>query len=107
MICSKCQAEVREGSNFCPRCGARVSPQGRFNLVSVEVAPSCEPGEPRKVVTEVYKLSGPPMVTWTTMQDDRVCEICRLRHGKRYRIDCVPEREPSCRCTLVPDPKDS
>ncbi|HBF80824.1 MAG TPA: hypothetical protein DD420_13125, partial [Streptomyces sp.] len=40
----------------------------------------------RQTVTEVYKLNGIGMITWYTSLDERVCDICRLRHGKRYRL---------------------
>ena len=76
-----------------------------MEIVSVEVSPSDRSGDSRRVVTETYKLQGLGSVTWTTMQDEKVCDFCRRRHGKRYRLDRVPERHPGCRCTLVPDPE--
>jgi SPP1 gp7 family putative phage head morphogenesis protein len=57
----------------------------------------------RQTMTEVYKLNGIAMVTWYTAMDERVCDICRLRHGKRYRMDRIPEPHKRCRCTLLPD----
>lgn len=57
----------------------------------------------RSTVTEVYKLNGLPFVRWVTALDERVCDICRLRHGKRYRVDSIPEPHKRCRCGLVPD----
>ena len=53
--------------------------------------------------TEVYKLNGIPSVTWYTERDEKVCDICRLRHGKRYRMDRIPEPHARCRCALLPD----
>lgn len=57
----------------------------------------------RQVVTEVYKLNGISMLTWFTSEDERVCDICRLRHRKRYSMDRVPEPHARCRCMLLPD----
>lgn len=57
----------------------------------------------RETVTEVYKLNGIATATWYTSLDERVCEICRLRHKKRYRLDRVPEPHPRCRCAILPN----
>lgn len=61
----------------------------------------------RKTVTEVYKLNGLPGVRWYTSLDERVCDICRLRHGKWYRMDRIPEPHKRCRCALVPDDREA
>lgn len=76
--------------------------KGGMRLVEREVGPAGPDG--RRAITEVYKLDGLGMVTWQATQDGETCEICRLRHGKRYRADRVPERHENCRCILVPDP---
>lgn len=57
----------------------------------------------RQTVTEVYKLNSIAMVTWYTSLDERVCDICRLHHGKRYRMDRIPKAHKRCRCALLPD----
>jgi len=68
------------------------------------VAASAETMEPfRQTTTEVYKLNGIATVTWYTEQDEKVCDECRARHGKRYRIDRIPEPHERCRCALLPD----
>ena len=68
------------------------------------IAASWDTMEPfRQTMIEVYKLNGIPSVTWYTERDDRVCDFCRRRHGKRYRLDRVPEPHPRCRCALLPD----
>lgn len=61
----------------------------------------------RETVTEVYKLNGISMATWYTSLDERVCEICRLRHKKRYRLDRIPEPHVRCRCALLPDDQEA
>ncbi len=57
----------------------------------------------RETTVEVYKFNGIQTVTWFTERDERVCDICRMRHGKRYRLDRVPEAHPHCRCALLAD----
>ncbi len=29
MFCSKCGSEVKDGVNFCPKCGAQLSTKGK------------------------------------------------------------------------------
>ena len=101
-FCRSCGAEMRDGASFCPMCGAPAH-RDRLELVSVEVSPSDRYGDSRRAVTEVYRLNGIPSVTWYTERDERVCDYCRRRHGKRYRLDRVPEPHPRCRCALLPD----
>lgn len=61
----------------------------------------------RQATIEVYRFNGLPTVTWYTERDAKVCDVCRLRHGKRYRLDRVPETHPHCRCALLPDKEDT
>lgn len=41
-----------------------------------------------------------PMFKWHTEEDEKVCGFCRIRNGKKYRLDKIPIKHPSCRCWL-------
>lgn len=48
---------------------------------------------------QAYKDNGTKMVRWVTAVDDRRCNQCAARHGKKYPIDNVPAKPHiHCRC---------
>lgn len=50
-----------------------------------------------------YKAAGLTEVEWLTEEDDKTCEICGPRDGKRYPIGSISAPgHPNCRCTLLP-----
>ena len=51
-----------------------------------------------------YKDGGCEEVELYAAEDERTCEICGARHGKRYKIDKRPilPFHPNCRCTYLP-----
>lgn len=52
---------------------------------------------------QAYEDAGIEYVQWKTEQDDRVCETCKERHDKIYRIDLAPPKAHwHCRCWYVP-----
>ena len=52
---------------------------------------------------DAYNDAGLWRVRWMTEQDDRVCLVCRERHGRKYTLDKVPPKPHwNCRCWLVP-----
>lgn len=54
-----------------------------------------------EAAVQAFKDTGAVYVEWITAVDERVCEVCGSRHGRKYRIDNVP-RIPhyNCRCYL-------
>lgn len=92
----------RDGKGKIVRARIKEEIAGPRNRAAV--AASWDTMEPfRQAMVETYKLNGIPSVTWYTERDEKVCDICRLRHGKRYRLDRVPEPHARCRCALLPD----
>lgn len=53
-------------------------------------------------MTEQFREAGVKYVRWYTQKDERVCGICRPRHGKKYAIDKIPLRHYGCRCEIEP-----
>ena len=53
---------------------------------------------------KAYKDGGCEEVEIYAAKDERTCEICGARHGKRYKIDKRPilPFHPNCRCTYLP-----
>ncbi len=51
-----------------------------------------------------YKDGGCEEVELYAAEDERTCEICGARHGKRYKINKRPilPFHPNCRCTYLP-----
>lgn len=45
-------------------------------------------------------------ITWLSGTDDRVCELCASRNGKKFKKDKVPLDHPLGRCTLLTDVDD-
>ncbi|OPY31559.1 MAG: Phage Mu protein F like protein [Methanomassiliicoccales archaeon PtaU1.Bin030] len=56
----------------------------------------------RASALEQYTLVGVTVLEWYTSLDERVCDECRERHGRKYPIDRVPEPHFGCRCDLLP-----
>lgn len=54
-----------------------------------------------EAAVQAFTDTGAQYVEWITAVDERVCEVCGSRHGRKYRIDNVP-RIPhyNCRCYL-------
>lgn len=56
-------------------------------------------------VLDAYADMGYTEVEWMTEEDDRVCEVCRSRDGKKYPIDNIPDKPHyNCRCWFKPVP---
>ncbi len=52
---------------------------------------------------ERYRAAGIAEVEWLTAYDERVCDLCASRNGKRYKIGEVEcPAHPDCRCVLLP-----
>lgn len=53
---------------------------------------------------KAYKDGGCEEVQLWAAEDERTCEVCGKRHGKKYKIDKRPVLpfHPNCRCTLIP-----
>lgn len=53
---------------------------------------------------KAYKDGGCEEVELYAAEDERTCEICGARHGKRYKINKRPilPFHPNCRCTYLP-----
>lgn len=49
----------------------------------------------------VFRDAGIQYVIWNTQEDEKVCEICRERDGKRYAIGDIPPKHYHCRCYLT------
>lgn len=51
-----------------------------------------------------YKDAGVVEVEWLTEEDDRNCDECGSRDGKKYNIQNPPSipAHPNCRCVLLP-----
>ena len=56
-----------------------------------------------EAIRQVYKKAGIKWVVWVTEHDPKVCTECKLRDGKKYEIDKVPEKPHyNCRCHIRP-----
>ena len=56
-----------------------------------------------EAIKETLKEAGISEVVWVTEHDTKVCTECRLRDGKRYKIDEVPPKPHiNCRCYIKP-----
>lgn len=51
---------------------------------------------------KAFEDEGIRRVRWVTMEDEKVCKICRERDGQVYLLSQVPPRHWRCRCWLVP-----
>lgn len=51
-----------------------------------------------------YQENGAQYVMWVTAKDEKVCEECAPRDGKRYRIEDCPQwpAHYNCRCEVIP-----
>lgn len=57
---------------------------------------------------QAYKEAGVTQVMWITERDKRVCEVCKARDGKIYKLTEVPDKPHiNCRCHLRPIRKGS
>ncbi|HHT74729.1 MAG TPA: zinc-ribbon domain-containing protein [Euryarchaeota archaeon] len=74
----------------CPRCGESAA--GNY-------CPNC--GMDLRGIFESYKLPGPPMFIWQSVQDEDTCDFCRDMHGHSFRLDRAPKTHPGCRCVLI------
>lgn len=56
-----------------------------------------------EVRLKAFKDAGVKYVRWITEKDDKVCDKCKPRDGKIYRIDRLPPKSHlNCRCYVVP-----
>ena len=51
---------------------------------------------------EAFEDAGIERVRWNTHGDERVCQICRERDQRVYRIDRLPTKHRRCRCWYSP-----
>lgn len=52
---------------------------------------------------KAFTDAGVKRVQWHTAGDEKVCQVCRERHGEIYLIDNIPDKpHRKCRCWLTP-----
>jgi SPP1 gp7 family putative phage head morphogenesis protein len=59
-----------------------------------------------EALKQIYKENGIETVIWFTALDERVCDFCAPKHGKKFPVNDVPSTHPRCRCIVTPSQDD-